>query len=76
MFVQRFLKEFQNTYLFYLQEDLPQLLIFMNSFIAGEDGGAGHADDVVDVDDLGGDVTEGSKTHQDLFPWGWRATQA
>ena len=47
----------------YLQEDLPKLLIFMNSFIAGKDSCTGHADDVVDVDDLGGDVAEGCKTH-------------
>ena len=63
------------TLFFYLQEDLPELLVFIYSFVTWKDGGAGHADDVVDVDDLGGDVTEGGETDQDFFPCGWWAEE-
>ena len=43
---------------------------------AGEDGGAGHTDHVVDVHKLGGDVGEGQEAEHDLLPWGRRSVEA
>ena len=46
----------------------------MYSFITREDGGAGHTDDVVDVDDLRGDVAERCQADKNFFPRCWWAT--
>ena len=45
----------------HLREQFPQLfvLVDLKHVVAGEDGGAGDAEDVVDVDDQVRDVTEG-----------------
>ena len=73
MFVWSLLTEYKEKYI-YLQEHLPELLIFMYSFITGEYCGAGYADDVVDVDDLGGDVAERCEADQDFLPCCWWTT--
>ena len=46
----------------------------MYSFITREYCGAGYADDVVDVDDLGGDVAERCEADQDFLPCCWWTT--
>ena len=59
----------------HLSEQLPQLLVLVDPqhVVAGEDGGAGDAENVVDVDDQIGDVTEGSQTEDYLLARGWRS---
>ena len=54
----------------HLSEQLPQLLVLVHPqhVVAGEDGGAGHAEDVVDVDDEVGDVTERGEAEDNLLP--------
>ena len=56
----------------HLSEQLPQLLVLVHPqhVVAGEDGGAGHAEDVVDVDDEVGDVAERTETENNLLTRG------
>ena len=56
----------------HLREQFPQLLVLVDPqhVVAGEDGGAGDAEDVVDVDDEVRDVTERVETEQHLFSRG------
>ena len=59
----------------HLREQFPQLLVLVDPHhvVAGEDGGAGHAEDVVDVDDEVGDVTERIETEEYLLSRGRRS---
>ena len=59
----------------HLRKQLPQLLILVHPqhVVAGEDGGAGDAEDVVDVDDEVGDVTERGETENNLLTRGRRS---
>ena len=59
----------------HLRKQFPQLLVLVDAqhVVPGEDGGAGDAENVVDVDDQIGDVTEGSQTEDYLLARGWRS---
>ena len=59
----------------HLRKQFPQLLVLVDPqhVVAGEDGGAGDAENVVDVDDQIGDVTEGSQAEDYLLARGWRS---
>ena len=59
----------QRPTLSHLSEQLPQLLVLVHPqhVVAGEDGGAGDAEDVVNVDDEVGDVTERAETENNLL---------
>ena len=56
----------------HLSEQLPELLVLVHpqDVVAGEDGGAGDAEDVVDVDDEVGYVTERAETENNLLTRG------
>ena len=45
----------------------------MQSLVAREDGGSRHADDVVDVNHLGGDMAQGGQAYHHLLSRCWRA---
>ena len=45
----------------------------MQLLVAREDGGARHADDVVDVDHLGRDMAEGGQAYHHFLSRCWRA---
>ena len=58
--------------LLYLCEQLPQLLVLVHPehVVAGEDGGAGHGEDVVHVQHQVGDVAEREKAEDHLLAGG------
>ena len=59
----------------HLGEQFPQLLVLVDlkHVVAGEDRGAGHAEDVVDVDNQVRDVAEGGQTENNLLSRGRRS---
>ena len=56
----------------YLSEQLPQLLVLVDPehVVAREDGGAGHGEDVVDVEHQVGDVAQGEQAEDHLLAGG------
>ena len=56
----------------HLGEQLPQLLVLVDPehVVAGEDGGAGHGEDVVDVEHQVGDVAQGEQAEDHLLARG------
>ena len=56
----------------HLGEQFPQLLVLVDlkHVVAGEDGGAGHGEDVVDVEHQVGDVAQGEQAEDHLLAGG------
>ena len=54
----------------HLGEELPQLLVLVGAqhVVSGEDGGAGHAEDVVHVQHEVGEVGQREQRHHHLLP--------